>query len=107
MARRKQLKVNGHEIEGVRTQVVAEKDTTTGLDIRVLRLDIESGGDTYSYEIREHGVDIHAVLDHVKKSLERARRDFLNVEIKEDKSSNRLTFNVQKTGLEIYRGWRA
>ncbi len=106
MAGKKHLKVNGRDIVGAHVYVSSSADVLTGMERKALHVSIRAGSDTYRYEIRHVVGDISVIEAHVRLSLEIAQKDFLDVEIREDDSLRRLSFNVQKIGVQTYIGWR-
>lgn len=108
MPRKKQLKVNGSAITGFSVQVKTVKSTYDGSPIDIVDLQISTGNDVYSYDIRqdERAPDVIATRHYIEDSLNKAKEDFLNVEISEYTERSYLFFNVQKIGQVQYTGYR-
>lgn len=108
MPRKKQLKVNGSSITEFSVQVKTVKSTFDGSPIDIVDLKISANNDIYSYDIRkdERAPDVHATRDYIENSLNKAKEDFLNVEISEYTERSYLFFNVQKIGQVQYTGYR-
>lgn len=108
MPRKKQLKVNGSSITGFSVKVKTVKSTYDGSPIDIVDLQISTDDGAYSYDIRkdERAPDVHATRDYIESSLNKAKEDFLKVEISEYTDRSYLFFNVQKIGQVQYTGYR-
>lgn len=108
MPRKKQLNVNGHSIAHFSVEVKSVKSEHTDDFIEVINLEIHVDEDIYRYDIRkdERAPDIHATRDYLEASLERAKRDFLKVEISEYTERFCLFFIVKDIGRTQYTGYR-
>jgi len=108
MPRKKQLKVSGHSITHFKVEVKSVKSEHTDDLIDVIHLEIHTDEDIYKYDIRtdERSPDINATKCYIEDSLEKAKRDFLKVEISEYTERFYLFFNVQSIGQTRYTGHR-
>lgn len=108
MPRKKKLKTNGNLIESF---VVAEgkiKSKHSGTDIDVVLLRVSTGDDEYSYQVHldTRAPDLSQIKNHIESSLQRAKEEFLNVEISEYPERDYLFFDVQSIRQQQYTGRR-
>jgi len=108
MPKKKKLKVNGSSITVFSVQVKTVKSAHDGSPIEIVDLQISTDDAVYSYDIRkdERAPDVHATRDYIEDSLNKAKKDFLNVEISEYTERSYLFFDVQKIGQVQYTGYR-
>ncbi|TWI72981.1 hypothetical protein LZ24_01392 [Desulfobotulus alkaliphilus] len=108
MPRKKQLKVSGSLITSFSVEVKKVKSDHSDSLIDVIHLDIHADGDVYKYDIRkdERAPDINETRDQIEASLEKARNDFLKVEISEYTERFYLFFKVQGVCNAQYTGYR-
>lgn len=108
MPRKKQLKVNASSITDFKVQVkIVESDFDDSL-IEIVDLQISTNDGLYSYDIRKDGraPDVYATRDYIENSLNKAKEDFLKVEISEYPERDYLFFEVKKIGRVQYTGYR-
>ncbi|KAA8993878.1 hypothetical protein FJU30_26420 [Affinibrenneria salicis] len=103
-AKKKKLNVNGHSITYFSAEAKSVKSEHTDEFINV----IHTNEDAYKYDIRadERIPDINVARDYIEASLEKAKQNFLKVEISEYKERFYLFFNVQSIGQIQYTGNR-
>lgn len=109
MPKKKQLKVSGSEITGFNVKVKKIKSEHADALIDVLLLEIHADGDVYKYGIRkdDRAPDLTSAMNYIEASLEKAKEDFLKVEISEYAERSYLFFKVQGIGQTQYTGNRA
>jgi len=108
MPRKKQLKVSGSLIANFSVDVKKVKSENSDGLIDVIHLEIYADGDVYKYDIRkdDRAPDINKTRDYIEASLEKAKEDFLKVEISEFADRFYLFFKVQGIGQTQYTGYR-
>jgi hypothetical protein len=105
---RKKLRTNGssicsHVVSIKKVKSMPLEDLVEVVDLRVTTTD-----GNFNYEIRKdvRFPDLNFVKDQIDTLLQKAKSEFLNVEMSEDSKRFYLSFNVQKIGQFRYTGHR-
>lgn len=109
MPRKKQLKTRGSLISAFNVQIKQVESSFTDSMIDIVDLEVTtSDGVSYKYDIRqdEREPDLVNIKKHIEDCLQKARQEFLNVEISEYKERSYLFFKVQSIGQAQYTGFR-
>lgn len=108
MPGKKKLKVNGGSIKKFEVKVRTTDITCDNIPIEIVDLRIFTDEDVYRYDIRkdETHPDVCATKKHIEKSLDKAKKELLNVEVSEDAGKSYLFFKVQGIGQTQYTGRR-
>ncbi|SHF56676.1 hypothetical protein SAMN02745753_02206 [Marinomonas polaris DSM 16579] len=108
MPRKKQLKVSGNSITSFSVQVKQVKSDHGDVLIDIVDLQISTIDGVYKYDIRKdvRAPDIYATRDYIENSLEKAKKEFLKVEISEYTERMYLFFDVKSIGRVQYTGYR-
>lgn len=109
MPGKKKLKTNGNSIESfevAESKIKSNHSDTNIIDIILLR--VSTGDGEYSYQIHRdtRAPDLSQIKNHIESSLQRAKEEFLNVEISEYSERYYLIFDVQSIGQQQYTGRR-
>jgi hypothetical protein len=108
MPRKKKLKTNGNSIVSfeVAERKIKSNHSDTNIDVVLLR--VSTGDGEFSYQIHRdtRAPDLSQIKNHVESSLQRAKEEFLNVEISEYSERDYLFFDVQSIGRQQYTGRR-
>lgn len=108
MPRKKKLKTNGNLIKRFQVAENKIKSNHSGADIDVVLLQVSTGDGEYSYQIHRdtRAPDLSQIKKHIESSLQRAKEEFLNVEISEYSERDYLFFYIQSIGQQQYTGRR-
>jgi hypothetical protein len=108
MPRKKKLKTNGNAIERFEVAVSKVKSNHSNADVNVALLRVTTSDGEYNYEICSdtRAPDLNKIKTHIESSLQRAKEEFLKVEISEYSERNYLFFEVQSIGQQQYTGRR-
>lgn len=108
MPRKKKLKTNGNSIESYEVVGSKVKSSHSDADIDVVLLRVSTSDGEFRYQICRdtRAPDINQIKTHIESSLQRAKEEFLNVEISEYSERDYLFFEVQSIGTEQYTGRR-
>lgn len=108
MPRKKKLKTNGNSIQSfeVAERKIKSNHSAANIDVVLLRVSASDG--EYSYQIHSdtRAPDLSQIKTHIENSLQRAKNEFLNVEISEYAERDYLFFEVQSIGQQQYTGRR-
>ncbi|MCK2087373.1 hypothetical protein MXC99_04170 [Thauera aromatica] len=108
MPKKKMLKTNGNSIQSFKVSESKIKSTHSDANIDVILLHVSINDDEYSYQIRRdtRAPDLNQIKTHIESSLQRAKEEFLDIEISEYSERNYLFFIVQSIGQQQYTGRR-
>jgi len=108
MPRRKKLNTNGSTILSfsVNVENVQSKHVDTKLKIIALRIGTNDGEFIYKIHSDTRVQNLTKAKEHIKSSIQKAKTDFLNIEISEYIERNYLFFEVQNIGGQQYSGFR-
>lgn len=108
MPRKKQLKVKGGEILGFSVEIVSAKSNHSDALIDIIDLKIKTTDGDFCYQINtdDRAPDLLKIKQHVEGSLQKAKNDYLKVEISEYTDRFYLFFDVQGIGQQQYTGRR-
>lgn len=108
MPRKKRLKTNGNSIESFAVTESKVKSSHSDKDIDVVLLGVHTNYGEYNYQICSdtRAPDLNQIKTHIESSLQRAKEEFLNVEISEYSERDYLFFEVQGIGQQQYTGRR-
>ena len=108
MSRKKKLNTNGNSIENFDVVVSKVKSIHSDKDVDVVLLRVNTSDGEYCYQISRdtRAPDLNQIKSHIESSLQRAKIEFMNVEISEDSERDYLFFEVQTIGRQQYTGRR-
>lgn len=108
MPKKKKLKTNGSSIESFEVSVskIKSNHSDTKIDAVLLRVSTVDGEYIYQIHSDIRTPDLSQIKNHIENSLQRAKEEFLNVEISEYFERDYLFFNVQSIGQQQYTGRR-
>ncbi|MDP3877097.1 MAG: hypothetical protein Q8Q50_08955 [Methylobacter sp.] len=108
MPRKKKLKTNGNSIQSFEVAESKIKSNHSDANIDVVLLRVSTSDGEYSYQIHRdaRAPDLSQIKTHIENSLQRAKEEFLNVEISEYSERDYLFFKVQSIGQQQYTGRR-
>lgn len=108
MPRKKQLKVNGSEITKWTVEIKEVKSAHDDSLVKRIFLEIKTIDESYKYEIwnDERFRELEFIGNHIENALNRAKIEFLKVEISEYTERWYLFFEVQSIGQHQYSGIR-
>ncbi|MFY9260127.1 MAG: hypothetical protein WAO71_06395 [Gallionella sp.] len=108
MPRKKQLKAKGSEILSFSVEVSSVKSQHSDAMIDIVDLKIQTNEGEFCYQINsdDRAPDLLKIRHHIDGSLQKAKSDYLKVEISEYTDRFYLFFNVQDIGQQQYTGRR-
>lgn len=102
------LKIKGNQIKNFNVDIISiESLHEKGYFFDVIDLKIDTDK-SFKYRIHcdDRFPDLKQIKQHIETSLQKAKTNFLNVEISEYKERDYLFFDVQSIGQNQYTGTR-
>lgn len=108
MPRRKKLKTTGRNVIRFDVAIKPEKSISGAGLVDFINLTIETEDDIFEYQIGRYPTQpsLVNIKEYLSGTLEKAKSEYLKIEIAEDSEQNRLHYSVQDFKIITYPGRR-